>query len=751
MNKSKILFILFFVGIMVFSQESVIQYVNPFIGTSNFGATNPGAIAPRGMLSITPFNVSFDTTGKKEPLEKDSRWLSTPYVEENDFLTGFSHVNLSGVGCPDLGVILSMPTTGDLKINHLEYGTTYQNEKASPGYYAIDLKKYNVKTELTATQRAGINRFLFPSGKANVLLNLGLGLTNEQGAMLKMVSPTEVEGLRMVGSFCYNSAEKAYPVYFVAKISEKPSHRGIWKNATKYEGVEAQWMTYNGKTRMKDNFTREVVGDSIGAYFSYNFDKPTIIELRVGVSYVSIANARENLKREIGEKTFEEIKKETQQAWEKQLSVVKIDSDDKEKKEIFYTGLYHASIHPNISNDVNGDYVQSDGQIGNTKGARYTVFSLWDTYRNYHQLFTLLYPEQQLDMVGSMLQIYDESGWLPKWELNSTETFTMVGDPAAIVLADTYVRGLKRFDVEKAFKAMKKSAETLENNPLRPGVKEYVEKGFLSVDGGVAGPVSTTQEYNIADYSIAKMAQALGRKKEAKKYYKQSLSYRKLFDKKWGLLRPKNSDGTWYSPFNPDKGANFEKNIGYIEGNAWQYAFMVPHDMKGLIKLMGGDKKFVKQLNHVFDSGRYDMANEPDIVYPYLYNYIKGSEWLTQKRIDELLSKYYTTKPDGLPGNDDTGVMSAWMIYGMLGFYPVVPAEPIYALTSPKFDRIKLHLNPKFYLNGGIEIISNASQGGKYIHKIWVDGRPYKSYFISDDLLKKSKQIRFELSDKPMK
>lgn len=259
-------------------QKDYTQYVNPFIGTSNFGATHPGAIAPRGMASVSPFNVA----GNQNVLEKDSRWLSNPYVNENTFLTGFSHLNMSGVGCPDLGVILSMPTTGELKTEHLQYGTTYKNEEAKPGYYSVELDKYDVKTELTASTRVGVSRYSFPAGKANLLLNLGLGLTNEHGAMLKFNSPTEMEGYRMVGSFCYNNAESAYPVYFVARISEAPENFGVWDKPASYEGVEAQWMGYNGKTRLKEQFMREVVGDSIGAYVQYDFEKPMQVVMKIG-------------------------------------------------------------------------------------------------------------------------------------------------------------------------------------------------------------------------------------------------------------------------------------------------------------------------------------------------------------------------------------------------------------------------------------------------------------------------------------
>ena len=737
-------FFLFPMG--MFSQKTPVDYVNPFIGTSNFGATHPGAIAPRGMLSISPFNVAFDTTGIKNPLEKDSRWLSNPYVNENTFLTGFTHVNMSGVGCPELGVIIAMPTTGKLEVNHLKYGSTYKNEQASAGYYSTHIDKYNVKAEMTASARAGVSRYHFPKGEANVLLNLGLGLTNEKGAMLKIVSPTEVEGMRMVGTFCYNSPELAYPVYFVAKLSKPAQSYGVWHQPDEHHGVEAQWMWYNKQLRLKEGFSREVVGDSIGAYFRYKFEKEEIVELKIGVSYVSIENARENLEKEIGEKSFTQVYEQTKRQWNNQLHV-EVEGGTDNQKTIFYTGLYHTLIHPHFLNDVNGDYPESTTNKIGKSDHRYTVFSLWDTYRNYHQLMTLLYPKQQLGMIKTMLDIYDESGWLPKWELNSTETFTMVGDPASIVLADTYLRGITEFDIEKAFQAMLKGANTLEGNPIRPGVAEYWKLGYLSVDGGVKGPVSTTQEYNIADFAIAQLAKKLGKKKDYERFNKQAFSYRKLFDKQTKLLRPKHANGTWYAPFNPESGANFEENVGYIEGNAWQYVYMVTHDVKGMIKMMGGEKAFEKQLDYIFDNGQYDMANEPDIAYPYLYNYIKGSEWKTQKRVHDLIEQYFQNKPAGLPGNEDTGVMSAWLIYGMMGFYPVTPGEPIYTFTAPKFSKIKLTLDKDYYPNGELLIESNASPENIYIKQIYIDEKPYNSYFITHDQLKKAKKIRFELKN----
>lgn len=386
---------------------------------------------------------------------------------------------LSGVGCPELGLIIAMPTTGELETDHLQFGTTYQNEVAQAGYYSVDLDKYDLKAEMSASTRVKVSRYSFPEGRANILINLGLGLKNEEGAVVKVVSPTEVEGMRTVGSFCYKNPEASYPVYFVAKISEPAAQFGAWKKPAEYEGVEAQWMTYNGQTRIKENFTREVIGDSIGAYFSYNFDEPKQVEVKVAVSYVSIENARENLEKEVGEQNFEEVYAATRKAWNEKLSVVKVEGGSEDDKTIFYTALYHTQIHPNTFNDVNGEFPEvPTGRIGKTEDTRYTVFSLWDTYRNYHQLMSLLYPKEQLGMINSMLDMYDENGWLPKWELNSTETFTMVGDPASIVIADTYLRGLIEFYVEKAYEAMLKGATDTVNNPLRPGLREYVKKAM---------------------------------------------------------------------------------------------------------------------------------------------------------------------------------------------------------------------------------------------------------------------------------
>jgi predicted alpha-1,2-mannosidase len=720
-------FYMLFFSISIFGQQPA-DLVNPFIGTSNYGATSPGPIAPRGMASISPFNVA---GSKNRPLEKDSQWVSNPYVNENTFLTGFSQVNLSGVGCPDLGVLLLMPTTGAVETNHMKYGSTYSNEVAKTAYYSVNIDKYKVKGEFTASKRVGVSKFTFPKGQSNILLNLGLGLTNEEGAMVKVVSSTEIEGMRTVGSFCYNSPEEAYPVYFVAKFSKPANHYGVWKKTPKYEGVEAQWMGYNGKTRMMKNTIKTVVGDSIGTYFTYEFDKKETVEVKIGVSYVSIENARENLEKETGGKSFDTVYKETYDEWNKELSKILVEGGSYQDKVIFYTALYHTLIHPNTLNDINGEYPRiKRTKIGKTTDTRYTVFSLWDTYRNMHPLTSLVYPKQQSDMIKSMLEMYDENGWLPKWELNSTETFTMVGDPASIVIVDACLKGIQDFDIYKAYHAMLKGADQIEDNPLRPGLKEYLDKGYLSTN--YPGPVSTTLEYNTSDYAISLLAKALGEKEDFKRFSKRSLSYRKLYDKDLKLLRPRTANDKWFEPFDPEAGANFQANVGFIEGNAWQYAFMVPHDIRGLIKLMGGEKPFSDQLQKVFDIKQFDMANEPDIAYPYLFNYIKGEEWKSQDMVKKLVREYFKNEPKGLPGNDDTGTMSAWLVYSMMGFYPISPGDPIYTITTPMFDKVTIQLDPKYYKKENIVIERESNTEGK-IKEIQLNGKALNSFFISHD------------------
>ncbi|WP_282124816.1 GH92 family glycosyl hydrolase [Marinifilum flexuosum] len=720
------------------------QYVNPFIGTTNFGTTNPGAIVPRGMVSVTPFNVSGSDINK---YDKDARWWSTPYSWDNKYLTGFSHVNLSGVGCPDLGVILLMPTTGAVNADHKQYGSVMTKQFATPGYYSTELEKYQIKAELSSTKRTGISRYTFPKGKSNILLNLGLGLTNESGAKVRIVNNQEIEGSRMTGTFCYNDGSER-PVYFVARFSKPAAEFGAWKKMPEMQ-AESAWSKTDGQFKYYKGFNREMFGDEIGAYFTFNTEEKEEILVEVGVSYVSIENARLNLDTETNHFDFDKTREQAKQEWNDVLGRVKVEGGTSDQKTIFYTALYHTQIHPNIINDVNGQYPAMESfEIKETNDCnRYTVFSLWDTYRNFHPLMALLYPQEQLDMVRSMVDMYKESGWLPKWELNSKETHVMEGDPSIPVIVDSYLRGLTDFDVDAAYEAMYKSA-SIEGakNKLRPDIDHYLAEGYVPIEEEFDNSVSHALEYYIADWNLAQFAKALGKKADYKKFLNQSLGYKNYYSKEFGVLRPKLADGTFLKNFDPKQGENFEPCPGFHEGTSWQYTFCVPHDIKGLTKLMGGKKNFVSKLQKVFDEDLYDMANEPDIHYPFLFNYFKGEEWRTQKEVRRLVDEYYKNAPDGIPGNDDCGTLSAWIVYSMMGMYPVCPGDTDYALTSPVFDKITIELNQEFYPGKKLEIVTKKKNANDiYIKSIKRNGSNHSSYFINHDDLVKGGTIEFEL------
>ena len=711
---------------------NVSGYVDPFIGTTNFGTTNPGAVCPNGLMSVSPFNVMGSSLNV---WDKDSRWWSTPYAFENKFFTGYSHVNLSGVGCPELGALLTMPVSGPLQVDYHIYGSEYSDEHAEPGYYTNLLSAYGIRTEVTATMRTSAERYTFPSGESHILLNLGEGLTNETGAMVRKVSDTEIEGMRLLGTFCYNP-QAVFPIYFVMRVNKAPKACGFWKKQRVMTGVEAEWTPDNGKYKLYTRYGRELAGDDIGYWFSFDTEEGEQIEVQMGVSFVSVENARENLDTEQCGFEFDAVRARAAARWEQDLSKIKVYGGTQEQKTVFYTGLYHALIHPNILNDVNGEYplMENEG-VGKVPAGqnRYTVFSLWDTYRNLHQLMTLLYPERQLDMVRSMIGIYEEWGWMPKWELYGRETFTMEGDPAIPVIADTWFKGLKDFDIETAYQAFIKSATTTgAQNRMRPDVDPYIERGYIplgvfAADLSGDNAVSHALEYYIADHALSLLADSLGHKEDAARFKAASLGYKHYYCPEYGTLRPLMMDGSFYSPFNPRQGENFETAPGFHEGSAWNYTFYVPHDVPGLAKLMGGKKKFVDKLQMVFDEGLYDPANEPDIAYPYLFSYFKGEEWRTQKTVKMLLDRYYRPEPDGIPGNDDTGTMSAWAVFSMMGFYPDCPGEPHYTLTAPVFDRIEIALDPEYAGTGSLVI---EKKGDGYIKGVTLGGKPFRGFRI---------------------
>lgn len=744
----KQLMMLMLCGSLVAAAQQPVDYVNPFIGTTNYGTTNPGAVCPNGLMSVVPFNVM---GSKDNRFDKDSQWWSTPYDNTNSYFTGYAHVNLSGVGCPEMGSLLVMPTTGKLNVDYREYGSHYKNEVAHPGFYSNELTKYGIKTEVTATTRTGLSRFIFPKGESNILLNLGEGLTNETGATVKIVSDTEIEGSKLLGTFCYNP-QAVFPIYFVMKLSKAPRQMGYWKKQREMKGVEADWDVHSGKYKLYTKYTREMSGDDVGVWFTYDTEENEAIEVKMGVSFVSIENARLNMNTEQPGFDFEKVTAAARSQWNKELSRILVEGGTKDEKTIFYTGLYHVLIHPSILQDVNGEYPAMESlKTMKTNGNRYTVFSLWDTYRNVHQLLSLVYPERQIEMVRTMIDMYKESGWLPKWELFGRETFTMEGDPSIPVIVDTYFRGLRDFDVETAYEAMKKGATTPgEFNLMRPDANDYFTKGYVPLREQFDNSVSHALEYYIADWNLSNFARMLGKKEDAKLFYDRSMGYKHYYDKEFGTLRPILPDGSFYSPFDPLQGLNFEPSPGFHEGNAWNYTFYVPHDIPGLAKLMGGKKKFVDKLQSVFDNKYFDMANEPDIAYPYLFSYFKGEEWRTQKLVHQLLKEYFHNAPKGIPGNDDTGTMSAWAVFSMMGFYPACPGSMDYTFTSPSFDKITIKLDTKYYPKSELVITTDKNpEEDIYIKSIEVGGKKYNSYFIPHQKLVDAGTINFDL--KPTK
>ena len=710
-------------------------FVNPFIGTANNANTYPGAVVPWGMVSVNPFTT--EASGGNH--------ASTSYTKYAPFINGFSHVSLSGVGCPDMGSIILMPSMGDTTIVIDSFKSAYTNETATAGYYSVLLARHSIQVELSATLRSGISQYSFTkAGKASVLLDLSRSLGNNRGAFIKKINDNEVEGFKDEGNFC--GAENRQRIFFVIRLQKLNARINLWGD--------------NATEKKEDNY----VGNNIGCWFQFDVAAGEKIAVQVGISYVSTKNARQNLQVEQTGCNFKKVKHSAFNTWNKELSKIKITGTSNNDKAIFYTGLYHTLLHPNIFNDVNGEYLSMTTKNINkvTKGHnRYSVFSLWDTYRNLHSLLTLVYPERQSDMVQSMVDMYKESGWLPKWELAANETYIMVGDPAAAVIAETYLKGIKDFDVATAYKAMLHNASISKpSNAIRPGLKSYLQYQYIPNDtkdtgrNFVWGSVATTLEYSYADWCIAQMAKALGQKKDEKIFTARSLFYKNLFDTATNFIRPKLKDGSWLTPFDATAVAG-ELNWypsggpGFVEGNAWQYTWMVPHDIKGLRILMGGDKVFVQKLQQCFDDNQFVLWNEPDMAYPFLFNYSKGNEWRTQQLVQASIKKYFTNSPEGIPGNDDCGTMSAWLVFAMMGLYPACPASGDYAISTASFNEINITLNPKYYKGKYFSIKKHPSSTNKvFIKQLLVNGKSTSSFFISHKTITSGGAINYILKEK---
>lgn len=713
--------------------SAVCEHVDPFIGTANGGNTFPGALVPWGMVSVSPHNDPQAPSG---------------YVQGRPTLYGLGQLHLSGTGCPDLGNVLLMANVGPAKPGAANWKSAYGGEKASPGYYSVLLKDSGIQLQATATERVGLVLFTFPArkGDANILLDAGHRLTTDPVTLksptfeshVKVVSSDLIEGYSESGDFCSVYAGNKQRVYFSIRLS---------KAAQSFE-------TWEGDRVGRDS---ERTGPSTGVLFHFSTADQEPILAKVGISFVSVENAELNLRTECPDWDFDKVRAQAGKRWEEELSKFKITGGTDQQLRIFYTALYHALIHPSLFSDVNGEYPTMGGKgVQKAEGyARYHVFSLWDTYRNLHPFLGLFYPERDLDMVKSLVAMSQEGGWLPKWELAGNETGVMVGCPAVPVLLDAYRQGLTRFDTEAAYQAMAKSLDP-ENNKIYGGLKSLQKFGYIPKDDDsgdwIWGSVSTGLEYSYDYWCLAQMAKALGHDQDHKAYMALSGNYRNYFNPATGFLQARKKDGTWIAPFDPqatccDQSWPGNGGPGYVEGTAWQYLFMAPHDLDGLQLLLGGPELFTRRLQECFEGNHYDAANEPDLAWPYLFDSVPGEAWRTQRQVRSQMEKYYKDTPDGIPGNDDCGTMSAWYLFSALGFYPVCPGSGRYELGSPLFQQVEVRLNNRIYPGPRLVLKTiNNSPNNVFIHSIRINGMEYKKPWVGHDTLVYGKTLVFQMT-----
>ncbi len=740
MKKIAFIILLFSLFIAVFPQnqsKDFTRYVNPFIGTGGHGHTFPGATVPFGMVQLSPDTRIDNWDG------------SSGYHYSDNEIYGFSHTHLSGTGIPDYCDILLMPTLDDVNFDNFKSTFSHDNENATAGYYSVKLDN-GISAELTATKRVGFHRYTFPqSVKANIVLDLKWR-DRVLDSELKIVGKTRIEGYRRSESWA-----KDQIVYFVAEFS-KP-----FANAK--EAIES----ISGP---KGTETRKAV-------FRFKTKTGEQILVKVGISPVSIEGARKNLQAEIPGWNFDKVRQDAKSAWNKELVQIEVSGGSDAQLTTFYTALYHTKIQPNIFQDIDGNYRGLDKKIHNIadginpKSNNYTVFSLWDTFRAAHPLYTITDQKRTADFINTFIKQYEQGGRLPVWELAGNETDTMIGYHAVSVIADAMEKGIKGFDYEKAYEASKHSAE-LDHF----GLSAYKRRGYISMEDEQES-VSKTLEYSYNDYCISVMASILYTQraekynysaeeankdpilqryeKEGDIYSARAGYYENLFDTETGFIRPKKNGG-FVTPFAPN-----EVTFNYTEGNAWVYSFFVPHDLLNLIKLNGGKEKFAAKLDELFTTtdkltgreqpditgliGQYAHGNEPSHHIAYLYNYV-GQPWKTQKYVRQILDEFYKPTPDGLIGNEDCGQMSAWYILSASGFYPVTPGQGIYVFGSPLFPEVKYHLE-----NGKTFIIraNNVSSTNKYIRSAKLNKRILDAPILSHEDVMKGGTLEFEMTDQP--
>lgn len=685
------------------AQDSFTQFVNPYIGTGGHGHVFLGANVPFGAVQLGPTQIT-----------RGWDWCSG-YHYSDSLIIGFGHMHLSGTGIGDLGDIAFLPTF-DAKTYTERF--SHDAEYVRPGYYTVRLADSKILVELTATQRAGMHRYTYPLSSKQPLLKLnlkqGIGWDKMTKCQLTQENPTTVSGYRLSEGWA-----KDQRVYFVAEFSR----------AVKLQEMQA---------------------DSVGVFSFDDATKPLLV--RVGISAVSVDNAKANLEAEIKDWNFDRVAQKADAAWNDELGKIKVETLNLDDKTIFYTGLYHTMTAPSVFSDVNGQYRGSDGKIYQGDFVNYTTLSLWDTYRAAHPLMTIIHPEKQRDIAQTFLHIFQQQGKLPVWHLVGNETDCMVGNPGIPVLADIVLKG---FDIDKkaAYQAMRTSAlldeRSLDNLKKFGYIPWNRDSTFETVAKGL--------EYALADACVAKVAKLLGEKKDYQYFFNRSKSYKYYFDKKTGFMRGVDN-GKFREPFNPFHSSH--RNDDYTEGNAWQYTWLVPHDVPGLIKLFGGKRPFVTKLDSLFTIsgdlgenaspdisgliGQYAHGNEPSHHILYMYNYV-GQHDKTSEKVREVLKTMYHNDFDGLSGNEDVGQMSAWYILSSLGIYQVEPAGGRYMFGSPLFDKAVVNVGKgkTFTI-----IAHNNSAKNVYVQQIKLNGRPYKKLYIDYKDIVSGGTLEFFMTDK---
>jgi len=701
------------------SAKLPVAYVNPFIGTAEHGHVYPGATVPFGMVQLSP-----DT--------RDNTWDgSSGYHYSDTSLLGFSMNHLTGTGCPDLGNVLLIPTTGELKLtpgaNPGEgYRTRFSHadETARPGYYSVYLPDYQVKVELTATARAGMQRYTFPATTAgHVVVDLQHGIGNRVvEAQLTIENDRTASGYRRSDGW---GGQKVF--YFVMEFSRPFASAGV---------AQAD----------KDVAGNQTTGKETKGHFDFKTKAGEQILVRIGLSTVSVEGARKNLHAEVSSWNFDAVAKAASQQWNKALSVIAAETGDDNLKQTFYTSLYHTLVAPTLLSDVDGQFRGPDGNVHTAKGYDYyTALSLWDTFRAENPLLTLIQPGRVNDFVKTMLDHFKIFGQqaLPVWPEGGKETWCMIGNHAIPVITEAYLKGFRDYDANEALADMVASTSL-----HREQQDAYRDRGFIPTGDRVQS-VSKVLEYAYDDACIARLATALGKTDVAEKYAQRSRNWENVFDPDTGFMRGKNADGSWVTPFgkNEINSINFNE---YTEANAWQYNFFVLHDIYGLMAKLGGEEKFAARLDEMFDTketipnsasipdvtgiiGMYSHGNEPDQHVAYLYNYA-GQPWKTQARVRQVANALYSNTPGGICGNDDCGQTSAWYVFTALGFYPVDPTSGIYILGSPLLDKATLKLDSKHYRGRDFTVIAkNNAACNIYIQSATLNGRPLTRSWITQD------------------